>query len=97
MKTITVKGFVYQTDYGCGPEFVDYRFYSTDQCADRFTALIGPASFEYTIPDTFNPTAAKIEALNEERRRAAAEFATKVREIDERISKLSALTNEVAV
>ena len=96
MKTITLKGFVYETDYGCGPEFVDYRFYSTDQFADHFTTLIGPASFEYTVPDTFNPTAAKIEALNKERRRVAAEFSERVREIDERISKLSALTNEVS-
>ena len=96
MKTIPGKGFVYETDYGCGPEFVDYRFYSTDQFADHFTTLIGPASFEYTVPDTFNPTAAKIEALNKERRRVAAEFSERVREIDERISKLSALTNEVS-
>lgn len=94
MKTITVNGFVYETDYGCGLDFVEYRFYSTDQCADRFNALIGPASFEFTIPDTFNPTAAKIEALNDERRRASVEFSQKVREIDERISKLQALTNE---
>lgn len=92
MKTITVTGFVYETDYGWDKP--DYRFYSTDGVADRFTSLIGPASFEFTIPDTFNPTAAKLDALQKERDQAGAEFAKKVREIDERISKLQALTNE---
>lgn len=89
-KQVTISGFVYECDYGYGGE-VEYRFFSSERMGDKYYTLIGPADFAYEVPDSFNSTAAKVQALEAERARISAEFAAKVRDLDERINKLQAL------
>lgn len=94
MKQVTIKGFVYEVDYGCGKS---YDVWPSDSLSDKYNALIGPVEFTYTIPDDFNPVARKVEALQKEKERIGAEFAAKVRQIDEQIGKLTAISYDETV
>lgn len=89
-KTVTIKGFAYEADFGYGNK-PEYRFFNSDTMADQWYTLIGPVEFEYTIPDSFNPQQAKLAALEKEKAVVRAEYLARVREIEERISKLQAL------
>lgn len=57
--------------------------------ADRI--LIQPHSFEAEVPDNFDPTAAIISSLEEQKRLLRLRLAAELAEIDTRISKLQAL------
>jgi hypothetical protein len=88
-KTVKLKAFVYEADFGYGePEF---RIFNTETMGDKWYTLIGPADFEYEIPASFNPTAAKLAALEKQKQAVRAEYLARVREIEERISNLQAL------
>jgi hypothetical protein len=52
------------------------------------------ASVEVDVPDDFNIVAAHVNSLEAERARALAEYQEKVASINERLSKLLAITNE---
>ncbi len=52
---------------------------------------VGSKEMEIEIPDDYDPTAQKIAALQKEKEQAQTEFAQKVAQINERISKLQAL------
>ena len=94
-KTVTLKGFVHvRDDYTGTPT---YTMFSTDMSSNKWAGLCcGPASFEYTIPDTFNPVAAETASLEKQKNELTADFANSVARINERLSKLQAIGNEVA-
>lgn len=89
-KTVTIKGFVYEADYGLR-EGVTYHLYSSDKQSDQWNTLVGPAEFHFAVPDDFNPTRAKLAALEKEKQTVRAAYLTRVREIEEQIGKLQAL------
>ena len=89
-KTVTISGFVYEVDWGGGEK--QYRLMSADTASDKWYSLIGPASFEYTTPDDFDPRGQKVAALQEVQRKLKAEFAKKMIEIEDDLSKLLAIT-----
>lgn len=96
MATVQIKGFVHvsaDADMHGNPHYTFFTFDATGSAMGY--VLVGPAEFTYEVPDTFSPTAAAVAALQAERDKAARDFADTVRRIDERISKLQALTNEV--
>jgi hypothetical protein len=89
MTTATIKGFVYHADYGYGePEF---RILGSDKMSDQHYTLVGPLSIEYEVPADFNPTAAKLAALEAEKQKVRAAYLERVREIERRIANLQAL------
>jgi hypothetical protein len=90
MKKVTISGYVYELDFGYGDE-PSYRIFGSDTQGDEHYTLIGPVEVVYEIPDSFNPTAAKLAALEKEKQAVRAAYLAKVREIEERISKLQAL------
>jgi hypothetical protein len=90
MKTVTISAYVYELDWGYGSK-PEYRILSSDKQSDEHYTLIGPVSVPYTIPDSFNPTAAKLAALEKEKQAVRAAYLAKVSEIEERISKLQAI------
>lgn len=57
--------------------------------------FIGEQSFEVEIPDDFNPVPVQIEALEKQRELQLSDHLDKLAAINERIAKLTALTNEV--
>lgn len=86
---VKIEGFVYELDFGCSePSYV--MFSSDTQGCEHYT-LMGPASFEFVVPDDFNPTAQKLAALERQKADAARDYAREVAEINERISKLTAI------
>jgi hypothetical protein len=90
VKTVKITAFVYELDFGHGdgPEF---RVFNSDTQGDKWYTLVGPVEIEYEIPDSFNPTASKLAQLEKEKAAVRAEYLARVREIEERISKLQAL------
>ena len=56
---------------------------------------IGPQDLEIDIPDDFDPTAGQVAALNRQKADALEAYQRTVAEINERLSKLLALTNDV--
>ena len=56
---------------------------------------VQPHSFEVEIADEFDPVAAQVSALQEEKRKCNAAFTARVTEIDRRIQSLLAIANEV--
>jgi len=92
----TISGFLYRVTYDFCPDVtVHFHFSGTMGQASPDWHLVGPHSFEVDLPDDFNPTAARIAAAEAERDKLKAQFADDMRKINERISKLQALTCEV--
>lgn len=56
---------------------------------------IGQQSVTVEVPDDFNPVPAQVAALEKEKLAALAAYQKKVADINERLSKLLAITNEV--
>ena len=92
MKTITIKGGIYFD--------TEYDKYGVGQKYKFFNGSLSPFSTylpicEHTIvaefPDDFDPSAAEVEALRAERKKAEKAFADTVRQIDQRINSLLAI------
>ena len=97
MKTITIKGQL----VGYHFEFMadsDVAWGFSEGAAHKIggnTIAVIPHSFTAEVPDNMNMVALQIAALEAEKANAAAEFGATVKRINERLSKLQAITNEV--
>jgi hypothetical protein len=93
MRTVKITGHVYEVRYSweTTSQFITMSHSGFD---DENYTYVGPVEIHYAIPDSYNPTAVKLAALQAKREEAAREFAATVRAIDEQISKLQALTCE---
>ena len=69
----------------------DYTFFSCKLEDNESRTYVGSKEMEIEVPDRYDPTYQKIAALQKEKEQAQAEFAQKVAQINERISKLQAL------
>lgn len=67
--------------------FVDFK----PTGATGWGVLVREHTIEVELPDDFNPRAAQITALEEQREALRAQFAKSIRELDEQISKLQAI------
>jgi len=93
----TVKGFMfmeYVSDWAHGdyekkwwPRWIEYK---PDDNADR--VFIKEMAVEFDVPDDFDPIPKQVAALEAEKRAALAEYQSKVADINERLSKLQAIT-----
>jgi len=92
---LKLEGFVYEHVSRYDGE-KSYHLLSSPDSSDEDWALVGPLSLpvDYPIPDGWNPTATKVAALEREREEVKAEFARTVADLNERISKLQAITYE---
>ena len=61
---------------------------------DTERIFVGETSIEVETPDDFNPIPTQVACLEKEKTAAVAEYQKKVAEINERLSKLLAITNE---
>jgi hypothetical protein len=91
---LKLEGFVYEHVRYDGEK--SYHLLSSPDSSDEDWSLVGPLSLlvDYPIPAGWNPTAAKVAALEKEREEVKAEFARTVADLNERISKLQAITYE---
>ena len=76
--------------YGCGTK---HKFFNGEFKAWANYVPICAHTVEADIPDDFDPRPGMIEVLQEERKRAHANFAAKVMEIDQCINSLLAIEN----
>ena len=69
----------------------DYTVFSCKLDDNEHRTHVGDQEIEIEVPDNYDPTAQKLAALQKEKEKAQEEFARKVANINERISKLQAL------
>lgn len=88
---VTIKGFVTCTQYDWDdkPAFSFYSFDPTDY--DSSTVKVMAHEFEVEVPDNFDPRPGQVAALKAKKEKVQAEFAAKVKEIDDRINSLLAI------
>lgn len=67
--------------------------FKPEDCAHRI--YVGPRIVTVDVPDDFDPTAKVVAALEAEKVAALQDYQAKVAEINERLSKFLAITNEV--
>jgi hypothetical protein len=89
---VTIKGYVtcQQYDWDDQPK---YSFYSFDPTSyDSSTVKVMEHEFEVEVPDNFDLRPGKVAALKAKKEKLQADFANKVKEIDDKISSLLAIT-----
>lgn len=90
---VTIKGFIhYRKDDWC--VFNDYQIYPYES-SHSGAVCVCPVSVEVEIPDDFNPITAQVAALENEKRVIKAVFAKNLMALEDSISKLTCITNEV--
>lgn len=96
-KTITIKGFLigYHFSHQSDPNEIHWS-YSTSygHKLDRETVAVIPHSFDVEVPD-INVVAAQVAGLEAEKQQALEAYQRTVADINERLGKLLAITNEV--
>lgn len=70
----------------------EYIVFSDRMNDDEHRVYIGEQQIEIEVPDKFDPRAQQIASLEKKKRQAAADYQRTVDEINERISKLQAIT-----
>lgn len=93
MKTIEVKGFVLaQKNWR---DDLEYTF-STIELIEHGYMTVCPHTLTFQLPEGFDPIAAQIAMLQQQRDKLRAEVAKRITEINDQISKLQALPYEPA-
>jgi len=69
----------------------EYSFYSVKIDDSEFMTYVGQQQVVIEVPESYDPTAQQIAALQKEKEKAQEEFSKKVASINERISKLQAI------
>ena len=96
---VTITGFVHaraRRDYEMSDAPTEYSFFTFDATDSSMGYMkIGPASFEYELPAEWNPVAAEVASLEAKKAKALADYQQTVSEINDRLSKLQAITCEV--
>lgn len=59
---------------------------------DVFGIYVGPVEFDYHVPEDFNPVASEVVALEAKKSAALEDYQRTVAQINERLSKLQAIT-----
>ena len=87
---ITKTIYIHQVQYSweTSPDYSVYSFKAEDT---DYQTYVCSQEVEIEIPDDFDPTAQKIAALEEQKKKINDEFLAKLFEINERITKLQAL------
>lgn len=88
---VTIKGYVTCTQYGWDdkPTFSFYGFDPTGY--DTSTVKVMEHEFEVEVPDDFDPRPGQVAALKAQKEQIQAEFAAKVKQIDDQINSLLAI------
>jgi len=106
MATVQATGFVFmKLDYSsnadghlnyCGPKQWRPELWSCRVADTDERIFVGMQTLSVDVPDDFNPTAKQVAALEREKQEALRLYQSTVAQINERLSKLLAITNEVS-
>ena len=100
MKKIVINGFVHVSaknpwDADGQPKFTFFNFDASGN--ELGYVMVGPASFEYELPEGWrNIVAAEVSCLEAQKAAALAAYQKSVAAINDSLSKLQALTNDTA-
>ena len=88
---VTIKGFVTCTQYAWDdkPTFSFYTFDPTGY--DSSCVKVMEHQFEVEVPDNFDPRPGQVAALEAKKKQIEAEFAAKVKQINDQINSLLAI------
>ena len=87
---VTIKGYVTYSDRAWTDEPA-YSFYTFDPSEYSNLVIVMQHKFEVEVPDNFDPRPGQIAVLKAQKVKVQAEFAKKVKDIDDRISSLLAI------
>lgn len=89
---ITIKGYITCTQYAWDtkPSFSFYGFDPTTY--DASTVKVMEHEFEVEVPDNFDPRPGQVAALEAKKEEMRAEFSKRVKDIDDKINSLLAIT-----
>jgi hypothetical protein len=88
---ITIKGYVTCTQYTWDDK-PTYSFYGFDPTGyDSSTVKVMEHEFEVEVPDNFDPRPGQVAALEAKKEEMRADFAKRVKDIDDKINSLMAI------
>jgi hypothetical protein len=92
---ITLNGYIVarQYDWDTKPRFEFIHYDPSDVAFDTTAVKVQAHFIEVDIPDNFDIRPFQIDKLRKEREQAAAEFAKRVKQIDDKINSLLAIEN----
>jgi len=90
---VKTKIYIYYLKYGWEDKG-EYEVFSFKIDDEDCRTYVGEQEIELEVPDNYDPRPQQIAALEEQKRKAMAEFQKTVDDINERISKLQAITYE---
>lgn len=95
---ITIQCLVHQVVDQYGPVDAPPKFaaHACDMSQFDGYVLIGPAQFEFEVPDSFNPTHAQVASLEQKLDKLADDYHCAAAMIRDRISKLQCIENSPA-
>jgi hypothetical protein len=89
---VTIKGYVTCTQYAWDTK-PTFSFYSFDPTTyDQSTIKVMEHEFEVEVPDNFDPRPGQVAALEAKKEEMRAEFSKRVKDIDDKINSLMAIT-----
>lgn len=98
MTTVTISGHVWDYHFGhpdkdmtTDPTRFAVMGAGPDSDPSEYRYYVGTIQLQYEVPDSYNPTHSQLEALEKAKAQARQQYLAKVREIEERISKLRAI------
>ena len=92
---VQIEGFInYRKENYDHKDFHGMHFHHHDMSEFGYVTVM-PFSFEVEVPDNFNPIPAQVAALEKQKRELKANFAMELMHIEDSISKLTCITNEV--
>jgi hypothetical protein len=89
---VTIKGYITCQQYAWDdkPTFSFYGFDPTGY--DSSTVKVMEHEFEVEVPDNFDPRPGQVAALEAKKEEMRAEFSKRVKDIDDKINSLMAIT-----
>lgn len=88
---VTIKGYITCTQYAWDSKQT-YSFYSFDPTTyDSSTVKVMEHEFEVEVPDNFDPRPGQVATLEAKKKEIKAEFAAKVKQIEDQINSLLAI------
>lgn len=96
MSKHTITGYIVSTQYGLkDAPLIEFRTYKPSAEYSPNTVIVREHSFDVDVPDDFDPRPAMIASLQEQKQIVRAEFAKKVKQLDDQIADLLAIENTV--
>jgi hypothetical protein len=92
---VTVEGHVYAKRDEWNDNETTFSLLGWKSDGDHFGIYVGPVTVTYELPAGWNPVAAELAALEAEKRAALDAYQASVTRINERIARLTAITNQV--